>query len=144
MVVLAAAMLGIFGLVLTVGYGYQLLWMHRMRKLSDVTGTVVARDSQFTGRSNWAYPVVEYTTRDGTQIRRTFRQTARPTIGRKLRIVYDPSAPDGRGPSTRTGLPFVSKEPMIYSVRLVLWCWLMTAAGLVMLAGCIVIPVAGG
>ena len=33
---------------------------------------------------------------------------------------------------------------MIYSVRLVFWCWLMTAAGLAMLAGCIVIPVAGG
>ena len=144
MVVLAAAMLGVFGLVLAVGYGYQLLWLHRMRKLSDVTGTVVARERQFTGRSNWTYPVVEYTTRDGTQIRRTFQQISRPTIGRKLRIVYDPSPPDGRKPSTRTGLPFVSKEPMIYSVRLVFWCWLMTAAGLAMLAGCIVIPVAGG
>ena len=78
MVVLAAAMLGVFGLVLAVGYGYQLLWLHRMRKASDVTGTVVARDRQFTGRSNWTYPVVEYTTRDGTQIRRTFQQSPVP------------------------------------------------------------------
>src|SRR5262249_18266173 len=129
MVVLSVVM-GIVGLLIAGFSGYQLLWLHRMRKLSDVTGIVVAHDRQFTGKSNWTYPVVEYTTRDGTKIRRTFRQLTRPTIGRKLRIVYDPGAPEGRGPTTRTGLPFVSKEPVIYSVWAVLWCWLMIAAGL--------------
>jgi hypothetical protein len=143
MVVLAVVM-GIVGLLIAGLEGYQLLWVHRMRKLSDVTGTVVARDRQFTGKSNWTYPVVEYTTRDGTQVRRTFRQTARPTIGRTLRIVYDPAAPEGRGPSTRTGLPFVSREPLIYSPRLLLWFWLMLGCGLGMLGLSIAAAVAGG
>lgn len=132
--VVLAVVTGIAGLLLAGGSGYQLLWLHRMRKLSDVTGTVVATDRQFTGKSNWTYPVVEYTTRDGTQIRRTFRQLTRPTIGRELRIVYDPRAPDGRGRTTSTGLPFVSKDPVIYSVGAVLACWLMIAVGLGLLA----------
>lgn len=58
MIVLFVVMM-IFGLLLVGGYGYQLLRLYRMRKLSDVTGTVVARDRQFTGKSNWTYPVVE-------------------------------------------------------------------------------------
>lgn len=50
-----------------------LRWLHRKRNVSDVTGTVVGRDRQLTGRGfPRAYPVVEFTTRDGTQIRRTF------------------------------------------------------------------------
>ena len=141
--VAATPFLGILGLVLVGMAGRQLLWLHRMRKLSDVTGTVVARDRQWTGKSYWTYPVVEFTTRDGTQIRRTFRQIARPAIGRKLRIVYDPSAlPDGRTRSARTSLTLMSGEPMIYSVWLLLWLWLMTAAGFAALAGCIVITLA--
>ena len=144
MIVFAAVMLGIFGLVLTGGYSSLLLWMHRMRKLSDVIGTVVARDRQFTGRSYWTYPVVEYTTRDGTQIRRTFPQLAQARIGRKLRIVYDPSTPDGLRPSTSTRQSFMSRGPMIYSVQLLAFCWLAIAAGLGMLAGCVAIAVAGG
>jgi drug/metabolite transporter (DMT)-like permease len=71
--VVAAALLGILGLVLVGAASRWLLWLYRMRKLSDVTGTVVARDRQFTGKGHWTYPVVEFTTRDGTQIRRTFR-----------------------------------------------------------------------
>jgi len=109
-----------------------------MRKLSDVTGTVVGRDRQFTGKSFWTYPVVEFTTRDGRLIRRTFRQAARPRVGRKLRIVYDPIAlPDGRSRSTSMGLTFVSDAPMIYSVWLLLWLWMLVSAGLASLAGCI-------
>jgi hypothetical protein len=136
--VVGAVILGISGLVLVGSYGRLLLWFRRMRKVSDVTGIVVARDRRFTGKSFWTYPVVEFTTRDGTQIRRTFRPIARPTIGRKLRIVYDPATlPEGRARLTSTGLTFVSRPPMIYSARMQLWLWLMTAAGLASLAGCI-------
>jgi hypothetical protein len=140
----AAVFLGILGPVLVGTAGRWLLWLHRMRKVSDVTGTVVARDRRWTGRSYWTYPVVEFTTRDGTQIRRTFRQLARPTIGRKLRIIYDPSAPDGRRRLTRMGLTAVSSGPVIYSVWMVFWFWLEIAAGLAFLAGCIALAVAGG
>ena len=136
-----AALLNILGLVLVVTAGR---WLYRMRKLSDVTGTVVASDRQFTARGRWTYPVVEFTTRDGTQIRRTFRQLARPTIGRKLRILYDPSAPDGRRRSTSTGLTLVSGEPMIYSVWMVLMCWLEITAGLAFIVGGVALTVAGG
>jgi hypothetical protein len=59
--VAAALFLGILGLVLVGMAGRWLLWLHRMRKVSDVTGTVVARDRQWTGKSYWTYPVVEYT-----------------------------------------------------------------------------------
>ena len=142
--VAVAAFLGILGPVLLGAAGRWLLWLHRMRKVSDVTGTVVARDRRWTGRSYWTYPVVEFTTRDGTQIRRTFRQLARPTIGRQVRIVYDPRAPDGRRRLTRVGLTSVSSEPVIYSVWMVLWFLLQIAAGLALLAGCIAIAVAGG
>ena len=135
-----AALLNILGLVLVGTAGR---WLYRMRKLSDVTGTVVARDRQFTGRGSWAYPVVEFTTRDGTEIRRTFRQLARPTIGRKLRILYDPSAPDGRRRSTSTGLTLVSSEPMIYSIWMVLWFWLEVATGFAFIAGGVALTVAG-
>jgi hypothetical protein len=83
--VAGALAIGIFGLVLTRSAGRLLLWLHRMRKVSDVTGTVVGRDRQFTDGVYWTYPVVEFTSRDGTQVRRTFRQIARPTVGRKLR-----------------------------------------------------------
>jgi len=132
--VVAAVILGILGLIITGVSARWLLWLHRMRKISDVTGTVVGRDRQFTGRIFWTYPIVEFTTRDGTQIRRTFHQAARATIGRKLRIVYDPSAPDLRR-STSNGLTLESA--MIYSVWMLLWFWLVTAAGLAFLAGCI-------
>ena len=125
-----AALLGLLGLVLLGTAGRGLLQLFRMRKLSDVTGTVVARDRQFAGKGYWTYPVVEFTTRDGTQIRRTFRQLARPAIGRKLRIIYDPSAPDGQRRSTSTGLTLVSSQPLIYSVWMVLWFWLEITAGL--------------
>ena len=135
-----AALLNILGLVLVGTAGR---WLYRMRKLSHVTGTVVARDRQFTGRGFWAYPVVEFTTRDGTEIRRTFRQLARPTIGRKLRILYDPSAPDGRRRSTSTGLTLVSSEPMIYSIWMVLWFWLEVATGFAFIAGGVALTVAG-
>jgi hypothetical protein len=77
--------MGILGLVWAGSAGRALLWLHWMRKLSDVTGTVVARDRQFTGRSYWTYPVAEFTTRDGIEIRRTFRQIARPAIGASWR-----------------------------------------------------------
>ena len=132
--VLGAVILGIFGFVFTAMSGRWLLWLHRVRKVSDVTGTVVGRDRQFSGRIFWTYPVVEFTTRDGEQIRRTFHQTARATIGRKLRIVYDPSAPDLRR-STSSGLTFESA--VIYSAWMVLWFWQMTAVGLALLAACI-------
>jgi hypothetical protein len=137
--VVEAVLVGILGLVCIVSAGRWLRWLHRMRKVSDVTGTVVARERQFTGRSYWTYPVVEFTTRDGTQIRRMFRQIARPTIGRKLRIVYDPSTlPDGRTRSTRGGLTLTTRPPVIYTVWLLLWLWLLTASGLAFLALCIV------
>lgn len=142
--VAATLFLGILGLVLVATAGHRLLWLHRVRKLSDVTGTVVARDRQFTGKSHWTYPVVEYTARDGTPIRRTFHQLARPRIGRKLQIVYDPSAPDGRRRSTSTGLFLSSIEPLIYSVWMVQWLWLEIAVGLAFLAGGIAFAVAGG
>lgn len=142
--VAAAVFLGILGPVFLGVAGRWLLWLHRMRKLSDVTGTVVARDRRWTGRAYWTYPVVEFTTRDGTQIRRTFRQLYRPKIGRRVRIVYDPGAPDGRRRLTRRGLASVSSEPVIYSVWMVLWLGLEIAAGLALLAGCIAIAAAGG
>jgi hypothetical protein len=130
-----AVVLGLLGLAFTSMAGRLLWWLRRMRKVSDVTGTVVARETQFTGRSYWTYPVVEFTTRDGTQVRRMFRQIARPVIGRKLRIVYDPSTlPEGRTRSTRSGFTLISGPPMIYSVWLLLWLWLMTACGLALLA----------
>lgn len=145
MVVAAAVFVGIMGSVILGTAGRWLLWLHRMRKVSDVTGTVVACDRRWTGRSYWTYPVVEFTTRDGTQIRRTFRQLARPTIGRTLRIVYDPSAPDRRRRLTHMGLISVSREPVIYSVWMVVWFWLEIAVGLALLAaGCIVLTVTGG
>jgi len=125
----SAVVLGVLGLGLTGGCVRLLLGLHRMRKLSEVTGTVVARDQQFTGKTNWTYPVVEFAAPDGSQIRRTFRQIARPTIGRKLRIVYDPSA-----------LP----KATIYSAWLLIWLWLLTAAGLALLAGCISLAVTAG
>ncbi len=142
--VAATLFLGTLGLVLVGMAGRWLLWLHRMRKVSDVTGTVVARDRQWTGKSYWTYPVVEYTAKDGTPIRRTFHQLARPRIGRKLRIVYDPSAPDGRRRSTSTGLFLFSSEPVIYSAWMVFWVWLEIVAGLAFLAGCIAFLVAGG
>jgi len=135
--IVLAVVLGILGLLIAGGYSHQLLWLHRMRKRSDVTGTVVARDRQFTGKSNWTYPVVEYTTRDGTQVRRTFRQTARPTIGRKLRIVYDPDWPEGRRRVIST------REPVIYSPQLLLGCWVAVVAGLGMLGLSVAAAVAG-
>lgn len=79
--VVGAIVLGVLGLVLAGSAGRSLIWLHWMRKLSDVTGTVVGRDRQFTGKSFWTYPVVEFTTRDGRLIRRTFQQAARPTVG---------------------------------------------------------------
>jgi hypothetical protein len=140
--VVPAMVLGALGLVWAWWSGRALLWLRRMRKLSDVTGTVVARDRQFTGRGYWTYPVVEFTTRDGIQIRRTFWQIARPRIGRKLRIVYDPSAlPDGRSRS-RMGVTSVVGEPTIYSLWVVLWLWLMIAAGLAAFAACIAVAIA--
>jgi len=142
-VVVGALVLGVLGSVLAGSAGRTLIWLHRMRRLSDVSGTVVGRDRQFTGKSFWTYPVVEFTTRDGTVIRRTFPQAARPRVGRKLRIVYDPSTlPHGRSRSTSTGLTLVSNAPMIYSVWLLLWLWMLTAAGLASLAGCIAIVAA--
>jgi hypothetical protein len=133
-----ALLLAIIGLACTGLAASSLRWLHRMRKLSDVTGTVVGRDRQFTGKSYWTYPVVEFTTRDGTQIRRTFRQLTRPRIGRQLRIVYDPSTlPDGRARSTSSGLTFASKPPLIYSVWVLLWFWMLTAFGLALLTLCI-------
>jgi len=139
-VVAGAIFLGVLGLVLAGSGGRSLTGLQRMRKLSDVTGTVVGRDRQFSGKSFWTYPVVEFTTRDGRLIRRTFQQAARPTVGRKLRIVYDPNAlPDGRTRSTRMGLALVTSAPMIYSVWLLLWLWVLTAAGLAMLAGSVAI-----
>jgi hypothetical protein len=138
--VVSAAISGLIALVVMGWAILLLLWLHRNRKLSDVTGTVVARDRQFTGRGHWTYPVVEFTTQDGTQIRRVFRQTARPAIGRKLRIVYDPNTlPDGRKRTVSGGLTLVSRPPMIYSVWLLLWLWLLAAAGLAALVLCIAI-----
>jgi hypothetical protein len=143
--VVTAVLLGIFGLACT-GLAVRFLrWLDRIRKLSDVTGTVVGRDRQFTGKGYWTYPVVEFTTRDGTQIRRTFQQLARPRIGRKLRIVYDPNTlPDGRRRGTGSGLVFVSKPPMIYSVWLLLWFWFEAAFGLALLTLCIAVLAGAG
>jgi hypothetical protein len=49
MIVLFVVMM-IFGLLLVGGYGYQLLRLHRMRKLSDVTGTARIADQAPTWR----------------------------------------------------------------------------------------------
>jgi hypothetical protein len=128
--IVAAIVVGILGLAVMGSAARLLLWLRRNRKLSDVVGTVVARDRQFAGRGHWTYPVVEFTTRDGTQMRRTLRQAARPAIGRQVRIVYDPDTlPDGRRTSAG-GLAFVSRPPMIYSAWLLCWLWLLTATGL--------------
>ena len=136
--IVGALFLGLYGLILTGAGCRSLLWLHKMRKVSDVTGTVVARERHFTGKSFWTFPVVEFTTRDGIQIRRMFRQVARPTIGRKLRIVYDPSTlPDGRKRSAIGAFTLVSRAPMIYSAWLLTWLWLLTAAGLACLVLCI-------
>jgi hypothetical protein len=138
--IVAAIVVGILGLAVMGSAARLLLWLRRNRKLSDVAGTVVARDRQFAGRGRWTYPVVEFTARDGTHIRRTLRQAARPAIGRKVRIVYDPDTlPDGRGRSASGGLTFVSRPPMIYSAWLLCWLWLLTAAGLAALVLCIAI-----
>jgi Protein of unknown function (DUF3592) len=142
--VVTAVLLGIFGLACT-GLAVRFLhWLHRIRKLPNVTGTVIGRDRQFTGKGYWTYPVVEFTTRDGTQIRRTFQQLARPRIGRKLRIVYDPSAPDGRRRGTGSGLVVESKPPVIYSVWLLLWFWIVAAFGLALLTLCIAVLAGAG
>jgi hypothetical protein len=141
MVVFETVMLAILGLVFTGGFGFQLLRLHRLRKVSDVTGTVVDRDRR---RGDWAtYPVVEFTTRDGRRIRRTFHQLARPTLGRAVRIVYDPDAPEGRRRVTSM-TESVSGEPMIYSVQLLLLWWLGVAVGLVAFVVCIGVAVASG
>lgn len=142
--VAAAVFMGIMGPVILGTVGRRLLWLHKTRKVSDVSGTVVARDRQWTGRSYWTYPVVEFTTRDGTQVRRTFRQLARPTIGRQLQIVYDPSAPEGRRRWTRSGLISATSEPLIYSIWMVAWFWLEIAVGLALLAGSIFLTFARG
>jgi hypothetical protein len=118
------------GLVIAVFGGSCLLWLNGMRKLSDVTGTVVAYDRQSAGRGSREYPVVEYTMRDGTQVRQTFQQLARPAVGRTVRILYHPSAP-GQTPSISLGL---LRDPMIYSAWVVAWLWLVTTAGLAWLA----------
>jgi len=141
--IVLALVTGIVGLLFAAGGSHALLRLHTVRKLTEVTGTVVARERVFTGRSNWTYPVVEYTARDGTQIRRTFHQLARPTIGRKLRIVYDPSAPEGRRRSPNSGVILTSSEPTIYSAGLVLWLSLMTAFGLALVVVSIAVAVAG-
>jgi hypothetical protein len=139
-VVVEAVFLGILGLVITGRAASSLLWLQKMRRVSDVTGTVVGGDRLWTGRIYWTYPVVEFTARDGTQIHRTFRQLTRPGIGRTVRIVYDPATLSGG--HTRwasSGLILLSKPPVIYSVWPLLWYWLETAAGLAFLAGCIAV-----
>lgn len=60
------------------------------------------------------------------------------------RIVYDPSAPDGRRRATSPGMIVASGQPMIYSAWMVLWIWLEIAAGLALLAAGIALAVAGG
>jgi hypothetical protein len=132
--------LGALGLVVAGFGGSCLVWLHGMRKLSDVTGTVVAHDREWAGKGYWTYPVVEYTTRDGTLIRRTFRQLTRPRIGRKVRIIYHPDAPAGQTQSAASmGL---TRDPMIYSVWVIAWLWVVTVAGLASLAGGIAFAVA--
>ncbi|MBO0831679.1 MAG: hypothetical protein J2P29_06880 [Actinobacteria bacterium] len=143
--VVSAVLLAIFGLVCIFRGADSLRCLRRMRKVSDVTGTVVGRDRQFTGKGLWTYPVVEFTTRDGTQIRRTFQQLTRPKIGRKLRIFYDPSGlHDGRARSTRSGFVFISRPPLIYSVWLLLWFWFWAAFGLAVLTLCIAVLAGAG
>lgn len=134
-----AVLLAIVGLACVCWAADSLRWLRRMRKVSDVTGTVVGRDRRNAGRGSWTYPVVEFTTRDGTAIRRTFEQLSRPRIGRTVRIVYDPSRQlDGSGRST-SGQAFTSKPPLIYSVWLLLWFWWLAAFGLALLALCIAV-----
>lgn len=48
--VFGAVVLGVPGVVLAGSAGRFLLWLRRMRQVSDVTGIVVGRDRQFTGR----------------------------------------------------------------------------------------------
>lgn len=67
-VVVGAIVVGVAGLVLAGSAGRYLIWLQRIRRLSDVTGTVVGRDRQFTGKGSWTYPVVEFSTRDGRLI----------------------------------------------------------------------------
>lgn len=142
--VVIAVLFGIFGLTFTCLAVRFLRWLHRIRKLSDVTGTVVGRDQQFTGKGYWTHPVVEFTTRDGIQIRRTFQQLARPRIGRKLRIVYDPNMLQG-GRGRRTSGPVFEQSPsMIYSVWLLLWFWLVAAFGLALLTLCVAVLAGAG
>jgi Protein of unknown function (DUF3592) len=134
-----AVLLAIVGLVCVCWAADSLCWLRSMRTVPDVAGTVVGRDRRHTGRDSWTYPVVEFTTRDGTAITCTFQQLSRPRIGRTVRIVYDPSRQfDGRGRST-SGLALVSKPPLIYSVWLLLWFWLLAAFGLALLALCIAV-----
>lgn len=124
--------LGMVGLVIAVLGGSCLLWLHGMRKISDVTGTVVAYDRQSAGRGSRGYPVVEYTARDGTQVRRAFQQFSRPAVGRTVRVLYDPGAPAGQAVAASMGL---FRDPMIYSGWVIAWLWLVTAAGIATLAG---------
>ncbi len=142
--VITAVLLAIFGLV-CIGLSARFLrWLRRMRRLSDVIGTVVGRDRQPTWRGYWTYPVVEFTTRDGAQIRRTFHQLTRPRIGRKLRIVYDPRALAAGRQRGSSGLVFEPMPPVIYSIWLLLWFWLMAAFGLALLTLCIAVLAGAG
>lgn len=64
-----------------------LLWLHRKRTLSDVPGTVVWRDRRLTGRGlHRMYPVVDFTTPDGAQIRRTASLRLRAARCRPTRV----------------------------------------------------------
>ncbi len=136
----ALVLTGLVALACMGAAGHRLRWLCTRRRASDVVGTVVARDRQFTGRVNWTFPVVEFTTRDGRTVRRTFRQTARPTVGRKLRIVYDARAlAHDQSPPPSGRLTITRVDAMIYSGWLVAWLWLMFAVGLVMLAGVLIL-----
>lgn len=67
-----AVLMAILALAIVWWGAGSLLWLHRRRKVSDVPGTVVGRDKQLTGRGlHRMCPVVDFTTPDGAQIRRT-------------------------------------------------------------------------
>ena len=87
----------VLGLALASG---GIAWRHRSRRLAratGVSGTIVAYEDRFNGRSGASFPVVAFHTLNGTTMRVTMRQGrlfSFPRVGSQVKVIYDPAKPD--------------------------------------------------
>jgi hypothetical protein len=93
---MSAALLLVAGLVVAGGGIAGLRRARRLARGARAQGTIAGSERHFTGKSGAYFPVLSFSTLDGTEMRTVVPQGRifkAPRVGKQVKVLYDPANP---------------------------------------------------